>query len=185
MDTTSHDLEFSAVPHPDPRVRYAGFDLGHRYVEQCWGPVLGPSGVAILRRLPVLWATQEPARISSHDFARSLGLGGGSGSASRLQRSLDRTVRFGLAHWVEPGRALRVYTEVPPLGRYRLAKLPDWTRQAHDRLLGDHVDHLIATTGGHQQHQQHTPTITERLDRLQQPRTPPPSRISPVPGIGR
>ena len=71
-------LELAAAPHPDPRVCRAGFDLTHPYVEQCWGAVIGPSGLAIMRRLPVLWTEREPARIGADELAHSLGLGGGT-----------------------------------------------------------------------------------------------------------
>ncbi|HXH59446.1 hypothetical protein [Iamia sp.] len=175
MERAPYDLEFAAADHPDPKVRHAGFSLNHPYVEQCWGAVLGPSGVAVLRRLPVLWADHEPARIPAGELARSLGLGRGTGANSRLQHALDRTTRFGLADWTEPGRALRVYTEVPPLDRHRLAQLPDWSHRAHDRLLTEHIDQLARTPAAPTQA---PPTITERLDRLQQP--PAPHRSSPV-----
>lgn len=140
MDPANDDLELCAAGHPDPRVHHAGFNLDHPYLEQCWAPILGPSGVAVLRHLPVLWAEDEPAHIGAGDLARSVGLGGGTGANSRLQHTLDRTTRFGLAIWIEPGRALRVYTEIPPLDPHRLARLPERSRQAHDRLPTNHID---------------------------------------------
>lgn len=169
------DLEFSAAGHPDPRVHHAGFNLDHPYLEQCWAPILGPSGVAVLRRLPMLWAEGEPARIGAADLARSLGLGRGTGANSRLQHTLERTTRFGLSTWIEPGRTLRVYTEVPPLEPHRLARLPEWSRRAHDRLLTNHIDQLTRTPTARPPT---PPTLTERLDRLQRP--PAPHRPSPA-----
>ena len=77
--------------------------------------MIGPSGLALMRRLPVLWTEREPARIGVDELAHSLGLGGGTAQNSRLQRTLECTVRFGLADWGQPGRRLSVYTEVPPL----------------------------------------------------------------------
>ena len=42
----NHDvLTFTPVENPDPRVQRVGFDLTDPYVEQCWGPVVGPSAM--------------------------------------------------------------------------------------------------------------------------------------------
>ena len=46
-----------------------------------------------------------------------------------------------MAHWL-PGDELGVRTEVAPLSARQLARLPEWTRQVHDRLLGMHLDRL-------------------------------------------
>ena len=174
MGVESSDvLELTAARHPDRRVGRLGFDLRHPYVEQCWGAAIGPSAVALLRRLPVLWAEGEPARVDAGQLAQSLGLGAGAG---RLGRSLDRTVRFGLAEWAAPGQALRIYTEVPPLTERRLARLPEWTQRAHGRLLAEHLDRLavVATPG--------VSAITARLDRFQDQARP---TRSDVPGLGQ
>lgn len=167
-------LELEALPHPDPQVRRLGFDLSHPYVEQCWAAVMGPSGIAILRRLPVMWTQDMPARIQADDFARSLGLGQGTGEHRRFHRALDRLTQFGLAEWLERGQTLGVYTEVPPLSGHQLARQSGWTRAAHERLLGGHLDHLAAGQGLNAQ----VTEITSRLDRLQRgtPQPLPPSR---------
>ncbi len=174
----SDALELAAAPHPDPRVRRAGFDLTHPYVEQCWGAVVGPSALAVMRRLPVLWPEREPARLGFYELAQSLGLGGGTGPNSRLRRTLDRTVRFGLAEWAQPGRTLEVYTEVPPLQAHRLDRLPDWSRQAHERLLDRHVEQLAGVTSPRPE----VAAITARLDRLERPSGP---GLAPVSAFGR
>jgi hypothetical protein len=135
-------LELLAAQHPDPHVRRLGFDLTHPYVEQCWGALLGPSSVVVLRRLPVLWADQEPAQVPTDELARSLGLGAGTGHNSRLHRTLDRLTRFRLAIWTEPDRALGIYTDVPPLDARHLSRVTTSTQQAHDRLLSRHLDEL-------------------------------------------
>ena len=84
------NLELHARPHPDAQVRRLGFDVAHPYVEQCWGAVVGPSSVAILRRMPVLWTQQEPALLPSDALAQTLGLGPGTGQHGRFSRALDR-----------------------------------------------------------------------------------------------
>ena len=65
--------------------------------------MIGPSGLALMRRLPVLWTEREPARIGADELAHSLGLGGGTAPNSRLQRTLERTVRFGWPSGSSPG----------------------------------------------------------------------------------
>ena len=60
----------------------------------------------------------------------------------------------------------------------RLDRLPEWSRRAHDRLLGQHVDQLAGVTDP-------TPevtAVTARLDRLQHPTGP---GLAPVPVLGR
>jgi hypothetical protein len=168
-------IELAAGNHPDPRVRGAGFDLNHPYLEDCWAPIIGPSAVTFLRRLPVLWQHAEPAVINADDLARSLGLGPAGGRWSRFHRAVERIVGFGLAEWTEPDRALTVYQELSPLAEHQLAKLPDWSRRAHDTLLAAHIDRLAqpyrtadATTPAP------TPVthLTTRLDRLPRPSGP-------------
>jgi hypothetical protein len=156
-------LTLTPTEHPDARVRRVGFDLTDPYVEQCWGPVIGPSATMLLRRLPTLWTEQVPAVVARDELGRSLGLGGGTGSHSRLMNAIERTVRFGLATWDEQAQALDVYRQVPGLSERRLERLPEWTRRAHDRL----VDARVRQLGGHDDHSPGVPTITSRLDRLQ------------------
>jgi hypothetical protein len=174
----NHVLELAAVSHHDPRVRRVGFELSHPYVEQVYGAVIGPSGVMLLRRLPVLWREHEPARIPLAELARMLGLGTPSGNTRRLERALDRIAGFHLARWAEPGQALEVYTEVPPARGRLLTRLPEWSRQAHDRLLGAHLDGLV----GSRDRELEVSGVKARLDRLQRADAP---GLGPVPVIGR
>ena len=69
-----------------------------------------------------------------------------------------------------PATTLGVRTEVAPLSRRQLARLPEWTRQVHDRLLGTHLDRLTLahTDRTLDPDQSLDPTrITARLDHLQ------------------
>lgn len=156
-------LELVAVPHPDPRVQRAGFELTDPYLEQCWVALLGPSSVAVLRRMPQLWIEQEPARIAAGELAGSLGLSRHSIEQGALNHTLNRLVRFGFAEWIEPGTAVGIYTTIPPIGPRRLERLPEWSRNRHDQLLGDHLARLART-------EPETPAgrIVSRLDRLEQ-----------------
>ncbi len=102
-----------------------GFDLTDPYVEQCWGPVIGPSATLLVRRMPTLWTERVPATITHGELARSLGLGAGAGANSRLMHSIDRVVRYGLATWHEEGRSLDVYLQAQGLEAHRLDRLPE------------------------------------------------------------
>jgi len=171
-------LSLNPAGHPDPKIQRVGFDLGHPYVEQCWGPVLGPSGTMLLRRLPTLWNEQAPASITHEELSRSLGLGAGGGAHSRLRHALDRTVRFGLAKWDTDGRDLSVFLQVPALNERQLERLPEWTQGAHGRLLDDHLRGLAQGDVG-----MNVSDITRRLDRLQQPQQTNPALAQPSPTL--
>jgi len=160
-------LTFTPVDHPDARVQRLGFDLADPYVEQCWGPVIGPSATLLLRRMPTLWTERVPATITHEELARSLGLGAGTGTNSRLVHAIDRAVRFGFATWHDEGRSLDVRLKAPGLDPHRLQRLPEWTRQAHERLLDAHVRHVV----GLEDTAPKVAAMTARLDRLQGPRT--------------
>lgn len=152
------------VDHPDLRVRRVGFGLTDPYVEQCWAPILGPSSTLLLRRLPELWRQQDPIQIAASELSRSLGLGAGTGNNSRIASTLDRLVRFGFAQPTGAGHDhLDVYLEVPPLQARHLAKVPQWSRDAHDRLLGAHLEGFEGVS----EHQAKIAAATARLDRVQ------------------
>lgn len=135
-------LTFSPIHHPDPQVARIGFDLDDPYVEQCWSAVVGPSAILLLRRMPHLWMEQSPAEISAAELSRSLGLGPSAGPNSRLASTLDRVVRFKLAQVGAGVDHLEVQVEVAPLHARQLARVPEWTRAAHDRLLAEHIEQL-------------------------------------------
>jgi len=74
-----------------------------------------------------------------------------------------------MAHWL-PGNELGVRAEVAPLSARQLARLPEWTRQTHDRLLGTHLDRLaLAHTDRalDPDRSLETARITAHLDHLQ------------------
>ena len=142
MTTTTEVLDLHAVPHPSAPVRQAGFALDHPYLEHCWTPVVGPSSVLLLRRCTWLWREATPARVSIEDLAGQLGLGRGTGRTSPIRHTLERVVKFRFAAVATPGE-LHVYTEVPPLSERQLERLPSWCRHQHERLLGQHLDHLV------------------------------------------
>lgn len=172
-------LSFTPVDHPDPRVRRVGFDLTDPYVERCWSAVVGPSSTLLLRRLPTLWVTCVPAEMGASELSQSLGLGAGVGKRGRLSSVLSRVARFGLARPATEGAGLDVYRQVAPLSPRQLERLPEWTRNTHERLFDAHltqVDHLA-------RHQASVASVAARLDRLQH--GPARALNSPGEAIGR
>lgn len=156
-------LCFTPVDHPDARVQRVGFDLTHPYVEQCWSAVVGPSSTLLLRRLPALWVARVPAEIGASELSQSLGLGAGAGEHSRIVNTLQRLVRFGLATPAADGAGLDVYRHVAPLAPRQLARLPEWTRDTHERMFGAHLEQVDHSA----RHQANIASLTVRLDRLQ------------------
>ena len=134
-------LVIHAQPHPSLEVRRAGFSLDHRYVEQCWAPLIGPSSTLLLRRLPWLWREGTSVSVDVGDLGRSLGLGSAVGRNTKISRTLQRVVHFGFGEPCAPGE-LDVYTEVPPLSERQLARVPMWTRVLHEQLLSAHLSEL-------------------------------------------
>ncbi len=126
-------------PWPDTVIDRVGHDARSQYVEQFWLGVLGPSTTWFLR-LVAHRLDREPEgfELDLRTTARTLGLGPPAGRNSPLQRSVERTVRFGLAR--AAGRTgLDVRRKVPPLNRHQVGRLPRAVQAAHaewqDQLL--------------------------------------------------
>ncbi len=157
-------LRFTPVDHPDARVQRVGFDLADPYVEQCWSAVVGPSSTLLLRRMPVLWAShQAPAEVEASELSRSLGLGVGVGERSRLMSTMNRLVQYRLARPTSEGAGLDVFRQVSPLTPRQLERVPQWTRDTHERLFSAHLEQFDDVA----RHQANVASITARLDRIQ------------------
>ena len=122
-------------------MRRVGFALDDPYVEQVWGRSHRPFALLVLRRLPVLCREREPAVVDLRELGQLLGLGASLARSGRTWKTIERLVGFGMAHWL-PGHELGVRTHVAPLSARQLSRVPEWTRQVHDRLLGTHLDRL-------------------------------------------
>ncbi len=128
---TPASLEVHPAPHPKLEVHRAGFPLDHPYIEQCWTPVLGPSSVLLLRRIPWLWREATPAEVDVGELGVQLGLGRGGGRHSPIARTVDRIVRFRFAAW-----------SGPPLSQRHLDRVPRWCANRHEQLLSAHLEAL-------------------------------------------
>lgn len=136
-------LTIHAVPHRNPQVRQVGVGLDDPYVEQCWTPILGPSSVLLLRRMPLLWQHADPTEIPMTELSRSIGLGTGISANSPMQHTLDRLERYGFCRQ-SPGGHVAVPTTAGPLSLRQLERVPAWCQQQHEDLWGRHLDALAA-----------------------------------------
>jgi hypothetical protein len=175
-------LLIDAAEHPDPAVRAAGFRLDDPYVESVWVGVIGPTSALLLRRLPRLWNRTTSAQVDVAELAASLGVSTRvDGWNSYIWRTFRRLAQFRLARPVEGGR-VEVFAQIAPISDRQLARLPEWTARAHDRLLGSHLDRLADESGvtAGSVSPGSAGRVTARLDRLQ--RLP---KAAPAPGLGR
>jgi hypothetical protein len=93
--------------------------------------VLGPSTTWFLRLVAHrLDGEPDGFRLDLRSAARTLGLGPPGGRNSPLLRTVDRTIRFGLARSSGPD-GLEVRRRLPPLTRYQLDRLPMAAQEAH------------------------------------------------------
>jgi hypothetical protein len=153
------------MPHPSAPVRRLGFPLDHPYLEQVWTPIIGPSSVLLLRRCAWLWRDAMPAQVRTEELAAQLGLGKGTGRSSPIWHTVERVVRFGFAATPEPAE-IQIYTEVPPVRR--LERLPRWSLEQHERLLGQHLDELARSARSAQHESLEAPSsrMNRHLDQL-------------------
>lgn len=168
--TDNASITIRATAHPIAHIHRAGFPLDHPYIERCWTPVLGPSSVLLLRRMPDVFRQSPATLVPLDELAGGLGIGG-TGQQSAIRRTLDRVVRFRFGAWTDPDE-LDIYTTAPPLNARQLERSDPSTRQAHERLLTEHLD-ALAPGPGHLDALVTAPTgttdLVARLNRLQHP----------------
>jgi hypothetical protein len=118
---------------PDPVLDTIGHDPRGWYVEAFWLPVVGPTAVALLRRLvDGLERHPDGFEIPYVELATSLGLGERPPSNSApLTRALRRLHSFRFVQLDEGARSLDVRMHVPVMHRKHVRRLPDVVRAAH------------------------------------------------------
>lgn len=148
-----HDpLVLRASQHPNKVVARLGFDLRHRYLEECWTPVIGPSSVLLLRRLPDLWQRREPAELTARELGRHIGL-----MPSATLHTIRRLERYGFARR-DPDGEIDVFTTARPVHNRDLDRLPPSSRAAHGRMVTEQFATALDPN----------PTdVNRRLDQLQ------------------
>lgn len=120
-------------PWPDLVVEVMGHDPRSAYANEYWLPILGPSAMAVTRKLiERLESAGGPTTVDVIELAGSVGLGctvgpDGLSRNSRIVATLGRLCQFGLAqaHANPDGTALfRVRTAWAPLTRRQAERLP-------------------------------------------------------------
>lgn len=122
-------------PWPDEVIDAHGFDPRADYVERFWLGVLGPSTLWFLRRV-VSGLDRSPAgfELDVADTAQALGIAAEKktlGKTSIFARTIDRTVKFGMARR-DPDGGLSVRRRLPPLAQRHLLRLPASLREEHE-----------------------------------------------------
>ena len=120
----------------DPLVETLGYDARSRYVETYWTPAMGPSAIALVRRLnDGLAVGPDGLLVPLGELGLAIGLGGSVHASSRLVLSLARIADFGFA--VLDGQRYAIRSALPPLSRRQVARLPQSLAVAHDAELDD------------------------------------------------
>lgn len=103
------------------------------YTERFWLPIIGPSSWCLARLL-----VAQPEHTVTYDLERlgeAVGLHGGSGLNSRINRTLNRLLQF---HWADPvgfdHHNLTVHAWLPFLSPRLLGRLPADLQAVHRRL---------------------------------------------------
>ena len=118
---------------PDPLVEAHGHDPRSSYVSRFWLAIVGPSALVSARFL-VDGLEHSPSGYDVELVAlgQALGLPGRGGSQSKIARTLDRLVAFGLASFHATSPPLyRVRRAWPPLTQRQLARLPAFLAELH------------------------------------------------------
>lgn len=115
---------------PDPVVEAMGHDPRSAYAHDYWLPILGPSALAVIRKLiERLEADGERTTVDVAELAASVGLGSHAAPSrnSRIVATLNRLCQFGLAEAHSgPGEITlyRVRTAWAPITRRQAERLP-------------------------------------------------------------
>jgi hypothetical protein len=143
------ELTLSRVDHPSKLVRLCGVTPADPYVERCWGPLVGPSVVALVRRTHELTTeSRGPARIDCRDLARLLGLHP-SESPSRnnpIGRTMRRAASFRLANTDLEAGTFAIHDTVAVLNLRQFRRLPYWAQDQHLAAV-DTVVHRLREAG--------------------------------------
>jgi len=130
---SSRLLTLRPISRPRGSADAVWFPLEHPYVERCWTSVVGPTGVALLRRAAVLFSASSHPTIDLVDVAQDLGITG-SDAGRRMQRTLLRLERLGFI--ARPSSdEVEVYIDVPPLPAREVRRSSPALRAVHANLL--------------------------------------------------
>jgi hypothetical protein len=120
----------------DPVVDDRGYPELSLYVDLFWLPVIGPSSLALFRRVNLhLRPAGESCVLAFEVLSIALGLGTGSSKSAPLPRAINRCVRFGLAKRTGPD-TLAVRRFVGRISEHHLSQFPAELQDLHAAFLG-------------------------------------------------
>ena len=141
------ELHLARIDHPSKLVRLCGVTPDSPYVERCWGPLVGPSVVALIRRTHELTAQAGgPARIDCRDMAQLLGLHASEapGRNNPIGRTMRRAASFRLATADLDTGTFAIHDTVAVLTLRQFRRLPYWAKDQHLVVIDDVVGRLRA-----------------------------------------
>jgi hypothetical protein len=125
----------SVEPWADPVIDQVGHDPRSSYAERYWLPVLGPSGVLLLRHLARRFdEAPRGFQVPTDELAAALGMGSRRGPSAAFYRTVERLGAFGFVQLTGAG-SLRVRRRLPPLTRRQLQRLPQGLQDTHDEWV--------------------------------------------------
>lgn len=141
------------LPWHDPSVDPHGFDPRSPYVETFWLPLLGPSTTLLLRRLADAFDdAPDGFELDCVDVSREIGLGNRLTKRAPFVRTLDRSIKFGMAQL--SGDVLHVRRTIPRLNPRQIAKLSARLRDLHHGWLPEDTGDSPETGQGAQRREQ-------------------------------
>ncbi len=127
-----------------------------KQVELFWLPVLGPSAIALLRRLDlIVTSAPRPVTLEIEELGSSLGLRRGFGRSGLLERTVERCIAF-RAIREQRSSCFEVRQHLPALNQRQIRRLPPALRRLYTespdfatyRLLADshgRIHQLVST----------------------------------------
>ena len=118
----------------DPIIDKLGHDPRSNYAESFWLGIVGPSALWFLRHTARLFEQttgDEVIPLDVADTAGSIGMSWSGGRNAPFSRTVDRTIRYGMARAVDR-HTLAVRRSLPPITNYQVEQLPQRLRHAHN-----------------------------------------------------
>jgi hypothetical protein len=141
------ELNLSRIDHPSKLVRLCGVTPDSAYLERCWGPLVGPSVVALVRRTHEMTRLAGGvARIDCQDLGPLLGLHASTAPTRNnpVGRTMQRAHTFRLGVVDLDAGTFALHSQVSLLTTRQFRRLPVWAQEQHYACLDGVIDRLHA-----------------------------------------
>jgi hypothetical protein len=117
------------------------FPLAGAYTELVWGPLVGPVGILVARRLCLARLQPGDRSVDLHALAANLGVGNENGSDfvgsnHRIVVALSRAQHYGLIEWSRQRATIGVSGWAPEVPPRLLRRLPAEAEAHHRQMTG-------------------------------------------------